>query len=411
MLAGPIARYSISVGSKVSQTSVAGIMAQNLPTIDLALARWNSTKQRLESAGVPLTELLDFLPDVQLEWQYRADEWNSSWEMSCEYTPQTEIPVTVSNSSADWWDQIVDVRAAYPSDLQQRPLPLEEHPTLRTFSHGTGKWDDCLMFVLLYPRLRARENDENSLRLVFLAYILHGIPSGNREGGLSFSEGSADNATFTRADCRLKREPDQEQDGALVTQPWTTMPGSIPAALSNFYDAAFQEQAIAKEPTYLPSGPELARFYQTYMITKDTQFTNVVATRTISVRQPRVQVALVALVITIVFAVTIAGLLTYALFMYPVRKGIFVPRTKVDWVMEAVREGSAREPSDERMRSSRIQLGADLSDLKYGYVFGPTGNQYVGLRLWEHSEDIPVSPSAKVTPRCVDMPLTSLDQD
>lgn len=64
------------------------------------------------------------------------------------------------------------------------------------------------MFVLIYPRPEARETDENTMRIVFLAYLLHNIPSG---GGpdFSFADGSAENATFTRADCYARRGPVQ----------------------------------------------------------------------------------------------------------------------------------------------------------------------------------------------------------
>lgn len=123
------------------------------------------------------------------------------------------------------------------------------------------------------------------------------------------------------------------------------------------------------------------RFFQTYMIPKDPQYSHIVATRPLSVRRPRVQVTLVASVITIVFVVIMAGLLAGAFALYPVRSDIFVPRTKFDWVREAVREGSTRGHTDERMHSSRRELGADMSTLAYGDVVGPTGRQYVGLRL------------------------------
>lgn len=60
--AGPIARFSVGSGFVIKDMQVPGTMATvDHNNIQSALVKWNLTINRLNAAGFPYTELLDFL--------------------------------------------------------------------------------------------------------------------------------------------------------------------------------------------------------------------------------------------------------------------------------------------------------------------------------------------------------------
>ncbi|KAG7406232.1 hypothetical protein Forpe1208_v014439 [Fusarium oxysporum f. sp. rapae] len=347
------------------------------------MVKWNLTINRLNTAGFPYTELLDFLPDTSVDWQYDASQWNSSWKMSCEYIPLTELPIRAEwVTSTNILDQIPDIRSAFPSGAQEASsIPLREVAEPGGF-FADQAYQDLLLFVLLSSSpstnrsdtLRIYANNE-TMRITFLAFHLHNIPRGNDK--FYFGIGPAEYSAYTRADCSIRRG--RVLDPTHVTFLWTNDTQSIVKAFSDFHQANLVEQSIANKPIYHPTGLDLIRFFQAYMITKDTQFQHPV-TRIISERQPHVRIALVTLSFFITYVIVLTMLLIWAFIMYPVEQGVFVPRTKVEWVMETVREVSARDISVANMDASRGQLCADMSNSNYGDFASPIG-RHVGLRV------------------------------
>ncbi|KAH7174167.1 uncharacterized protein B0J16DRAFT_323634 [Fusarium flagelliforme] len=354
--AGPIARYTIGYGFVIRDTKVPVAMA----TIDhtdmrSALVQWNSTINRLHDAGFPYTELLDFLPDTGVDWQYKSSQWNSSWTMSCEYTPLTEHPVKAKGIiSKIVLDEIPDVRSAYPSDIQEKLSTYQEVFEVAGYHATRELYKDILLFVLLSTAsdaVRVQTNNE-TMRMTFLAFHLHNIPRGIVEGHF-FGIGPAEYSAYTRADCVIRQG--RVLDPNHIAYLWTENTYSIARAYSDFYQASVVDQSINSKSIYHPTGRDLIRFFQAYMITKDTQYQHVVS-RTISVRQRRIRIALIALLILIIYVIVLVMLLAWAFIWYPIQKGIFVPRTKVDWVMEVVREVSARDISVAKVEASREQF-------------------------------------------------------
>ncbi|CAG7565983.1 unnamed protein product [Fusarium equiseti] len=341
--AGPIARYTIGYGFVIRDTKVPVAMATiDHTNIMSALVQWNSTINRLNDAGFPYTELLDFLPENGVDWQYRSSEWNSSWKMSCKYTPLTEFPV-----KAEWvipetvLDEIPDVRLAYPSDIQEKLSTYREVSGQAGFFANRTVYQDLLVFVLLStgsdPVLVQTNNE--TMRMTFLAFHFHNIPRSNVRGRY-FGIGAAEYSAYTQADCVIRQG--RVLDPKHVAYLWTEDTFSIAVAFGDFYRANIVDQSINNKAIYHPTGQDLVRFFQAYMITKDTQYQHLVS-RTITVRQRRIKVALIALLILVIYIIVLVMLLAWAFICCPIQKGIFVPRTKVDWVMEAVREISARD--------------------------------------------------------------------
>jgi hypothetical protein len=384
ILAGPIARYSTGSTHVVGKTDVLGLMATNdHRSISSAMVKWNMTVNRLTSANFPQTQLLDFLPDIQTDWQYDSTEWNSSWAMSCEYTPLTPISVYATGNITDnFIDEIPGIRNAYPEGVSKKLEPIRVSHSYKGFFANSKVYKDLLMFTVMsdspstssLDTARTRYNNE-TMRIVLIAFHFHNMPQSASDDAY-FGVGPVETSAYTRAECTLSRN--SVQDAGHIAYPWTNDTSAIATAFSSFHQANMVEQSIADAAIYHPTGTDLVRFYQAYIVTKDTQYKHVV-NREISVLQPRVEIAAIALVAFLLYAVILIVLLVWSFAVYHVPKGLFVPRTKFEWVMEAVRETVAHKTDWSKFEASEEELRKDLNDSTYGTVSSVAGWQHVGI--------------------------------
>lgn len=141
LVSGPIAGYSTRRGTAVRSGVVPGFLASRQHNgIGYAVVEWNLTYARLDEAGYPLDQLIDYLPDNPVEWKFDASEWNSSWNMDCQKTPQTtiqleaigncsnlraEVPGLAQAFSYDQWESYsMSWEGFYDSQTSQRRAPL-----------------------------------------------------------------------------------------------------------------------------------------------------------------------------------------------------------------------------------------------------------------------------------------------
>lgn len=97
MLAGPISRYSTKVGQTVQTKSVQGRLASRSLSCDVNdNVRWRKVFASLENANFPFDQLLDFLPETELNWVYAKNDWNSTYSTECTFTPQTNITLNAT---------------------------------------------------------------------------------------------------------------------------------------------------------------------------------------------------------------------------------------------------------------------------------------------------------------------------
>ena len=353
ILSGPIARWSTRVDLQVVEVSVPGWLATtNHNGVGGALVLWNTTIESLKAANFPLNQLLDFLPDNQVNWVYRESEWNLTWSTSCTWTDETMLPniTTTGNYSGAFLAEIPGLRAVFP------PGRLED-PYLRhvgAFSNyeDDNYYKDYMAFITSQPNASSVHDQDQQgftnsqpLNFTLAAFHLHNVTRPPNET-YYFGIGPVERVSYTMADCLIERSPGaaSSPDGEeawedFIAFPWSRTPEYISYAISNFYEAGFISQSFTGSQIYHPSGPDLFRFYQAYTVAKDTQY-RVPVSRKLSVASPSVDLSVPALAILCAAVCALAGTAMWSLLRIRVPDGVWVPRTKLEWIMNGVREGS-----------------------------------------------------------------------
>lgn len=444
ILAGPIARYSTRPGTEVVDTTVQGWLAtSNHNAMIGALVPWNSTIERLDAAQFPLDQLLDYLPSNEVDWVYREKEWNSSWSMACEFTGSTPIRnLETTGNYTNFWTEVPQIRDVFPQKYVNRS-------DYDAFVKSTSNYEDpyyykdFLAFVVVQndPGVYATHDGNNTndapLDIVMASFLLHNVTQPRNSScsscGIpcSFGIGPVGYASYTMASCHIERRPEHDyvpQPGVPydavedpnIAFPWTQDPRYMVQGMSSFFSAAMTMQSFTSQPVYHPTGTDMARFYQAYIIAKDTQYQHSVS-RTLSVITPSVELSIPALV---VLSAIFGSLLTLTLWLswrewlsrlgdalqridgnrptpsfigrlaavvaYPLpqrRYGPWIPRTKLEWIMEGVREVGGREVDSALLFEHAHQMPPVRSSYIYSYGGQQAGRVKVGavggtLRSW-----------------------------
>jgi hypothetical protein len=397
VLAGPIARYITRTGTVIGQIEISGTLATSdnnggrQDGYSAAQVKWNSTMERLMRADFPPNQLLDFLPDSKVDWTYVPDEWNSTWKITCSYTPQTPFKVVGTNRfTGDVIDEIPAARNILPEDIRIGLV----NKTMRSVALPSGfyadpdTFKDLLMFWLagtqpiidtsLPHNVRRMDGNNGTMRLSIFAIHFRNIPRGGGEA--FFGAGPADSAVFTQADCAISRShPEKPVDEDHIAFMWTNNTDKIVTAYADYYQALITEQSIAETKLHHPSGQELVRFLQTYFITKDTQLNHLVR-RPLSVKRTTVEIAALAVFAFGVYAVILLAALISALFFYQIQDNEFIARTKVEWIMQCVREASGRDLDAGKFKSSKSELKMDVRQAQYGPMRNDSGELHIGIK-------------------------------
>jgi hypothetical protein len=110
MFSGPIAKVSLRSCRTIQKSDLevrqtvkgsggdANLLAANV--------FWNDTITSLDSAGFPKNQLLDYLPPFTAPWTYIAHEWNPTWSMTCEYTPETDLHNVTGSGNYTLYDPV-----------------------------------------------------------------------------------------------------------------------------------------------------------------------------------------------------------------------------------------------------------------------------------------------------------------
>ncbi|KAH9214252.1 hypothetical protein DL95DRAFT_462241 [Leptodontidium sp. 2 PMI_412] len=340
-----------------------------------ALVRWNQNIESLKSSNFPTNQPLDFLPDNQVEWQYEAKSRTpvglshahghhrhlSNWK-------QREIRPAISSTRCQAW---------CPYSLQRLWKP--DTPFGRTGEAQLAIDEDTGLLRNYQP-----------LHLILGAVHLHNVP--RAENTLTnFEVGPIESASYSTANCNITRAKGRTNDDLdldVVQQiafPWTLDAGSTVSAFTDFHQAGTAEQSFNGEPIYLPSGEEMFRFYQAYMISKDTQYKQTV-TRSISVKVPSVELSVVALALILLYVVVMAVVLLWAGLIMRVSKGMWVPRTKVEWMMQGIREVGGREVDAGLWEVGWDGLGRGLRGAVLGKGAGAMGGTSMNIQLGQDVE-------------------------
>src|SRR3954465_10210926 len=79
--------------------------------------------ERFNSAGLPLNQLVDFLPDNRIDWKYSEVEWNNSWSASCQWTERTAINLYMTGNTSNTgslFDELQGLRPIFPDKILQK---------------------------------------------------------------------------------------------------------------------------------------------------------------------------------------------------------------------------------------------------------------------------------------------------
>lgn len=417
VLAGPFARWSTRFGHVLTDTDIGGYMATtNHSGIGSALVLWNETIESLNAAGFPHDQLLDWLPDPSKDWRYEASQWNSTWSIDCSYIPRTSFEaIATGNESGFLIDEIPALLDAFPDDVVDQWASLRRSATWRGYFQD-GMNQDLLMFYLVETNpstnaddtVRVFKNNE-TLRINLVAYHIHNIPDSAAGSGTDFGVGTAESAAYTAIDCHIKRA--REASDFHYAYPWTNDTASFIDAISMFYEAGLAQQSIQRTEVYHPSPEDLVRFYQTYIVSKDTQFRHQ-ATRTIKAMRQSIEIAWPTVVLLGLYILTLTALICWIMLVNVLQfllkhhaqgeikagqqpqpqHGIFpnisnVPRTKLDWLLQGIRESAGRDHD----RTFFAKSARAMEDDARAAIFGPTsdlhGNVHVGIGI---KSDIPL---------------------
>ncbi|KAM7219601.1 hypothetical protein V8F06_004982 [Rhypophila decipiens] len=375
IVSGPIARYSTSSGTAIRLLPVNGSMAtSNFHSMNSAQVKWNNTIERLNAANFPLDQLLDFWPRFDAPWKFNPSQWNSTWTVNCTFTPgpQSITLVAVKNYTEPILDEIPGMASVFPAEM------LTPGHTITSSMSGAweqgddpnsneGIWKDMLYFVFIQSNPNTAYSDEPDpgttgrqlnylpFNIYFAVFHLHGAPSTVTETrSFDIGIGPIAQSRYTMADCQLYRLPSRTPDKLdedtdwHVAFPWSADPLALPSAFAEYYRAEIMDASFTGREVHLPSGEEVVRLYQAYLVSKDTEYHETVS-RELDVEVRTVRLSVVALVLFLGFALLLAvGLGWSVCFKLLVGAGTRrkrgtevvlleeVPKTKVDWTMRVV---------------------------------------------------------------------------
>ncbi len=384
ILSGPIARFTTQPGLEIRQANVSGwLPTTTVLAVPGMVVQWTTTMERLDSAGFPHDQLLDFFPDVGTDWKYRASEWNSSWSASCQWTDQTVIQLNATgNSTDDILDQFPTFRGVFPPEYFTPAYNRSLHWSCR---YTRGKVYDAQLFLLFqsfhpgasYTRDNSTGHYRNDMpfNLSIAALNLHNAPAAHDsyvdDSAQILTPGPVEKASYTIATCALKRTDDSTEVAANsnIAFPWAPfITSSVTRGLIDFYKPKLMEQSHAGGGVPLPSGRDLFRFYQTYLVRKDTAFKHVVW-RKLSVDTPTVEVVVAVLVVFLMYTVFLCAGVFWLVVVWRLPGHILIPRSKIEWMIQGVKEAGRQEADPSFLDNSRSR-SEDLIGAFYGQTSG-----------------------------------------
>jgi hypothetical protein len=346
IFSGPIAKYSTKRSHVIGQIEVTGWLAvRYFGSMGYANVQWNQIQTSLDRANFPTDQLLDFLPDTSVNWIYRAEEWsNSTWSMACNSTPSTPISLT-------------DTGNCNATRLSHAEIPGMSEVMPKVYDSYDERWNGfrvnstLLQDVLMIAYGEAFLNYDNTTNTTYAmsnsiaSLNLHDVPNqADPNSTCYFAAGKIGAASYTRVDCDLTRRQHVQisEDTAFPDCGGVV---DLASAYIHYHQARFNQESILRVPITTITPEDMKRFYQVYMIAKDTEFRNQV-TRKLSVVLPNVALSTVFLALALLIALLIAaGISRYGLFVLKHRKAsLLAPEGKLDWILQSVK-GDGLNPS------------------------------------------------------------------
>ena len=204
ILSGPIARFSTRQHLIISKQDVPGLLAtRNFNGMSYANVEWNLTYTRLDDAGFPKDQLLDFLADNSHDWVFEPAEWNNSWSLECNQIPETPVKLYDSGNCSSLRSEIPNLNRifnvskwdSYTRSWDGFYSSQDTNKDILLFIHGVkeGDYDET--------------TDTNRSMSILLASIqMHDVPRNqNSTDDCSFRQGDIGKSSYTKIECELRR--------------------------------------------------------------------------------------------------------------------------------------------------------------------------------------------------------------
>ena len=367
ILAGPISRYSTRRGQVPRKDSVGGLMASTADSCQwYATAAIDTTIKKLDRASFPTDQLLDFLPDEEQDWVFVPSEWNSTYSTDCVYTELTPINLTTTGNftydnggQTEIMNELPQLWDIFGPEYKANWLSIDWN--LDGITNDTARlWTESILFVSATIQPDGPSNLTTSMRIAMVALHLRNAPEANFTDDKSgnFAAGVVPESSYTKVECGIQPSKAAHLSVHQTYEElyWRAFPDVFseanPSCLSVQMTAYYLNSALKPSSksangwdVKLPTGEEMLRFYQAYLIVKDTYYRSP-NTRVISVRHLTVDISAVFVTIMSLAAFVIgSGAVLYARFSLrnPLRRGT-VPQTKLDWVLQAVQEADLSDP-------------------------------------------------------------------
>ena len=358
MLSGPIAKVSLRSGHtirpreiQVLQTTKGGGYFGNLIYANVL---WNNTIQSLDRAGFPTNQLLDYLPASTEPWTYAVNEWDPTWTMDCNNTPETVIKNLTGSGN---YSVHLDPLRAFPA-YRDTFDPSWFNTSKYRIDNNFGSWEDwdaadpirhLLIFLLIQsdPEVDNRMYTNNETLQISIS-VLHAqdfqaihsdIAS---SGGAWMPIGPVANASYARTECNITRKA-EVADEDMIPWVWTNDTYSITEGYMDYWEYLLEDRAGRNLPVPMPSADDLFRFYQAYMATTNTNH-SFSSRRTVSIWLQTVELSVIFLVIVIIlFILTFWNAGRYFIFMWRHKSKIdemYVPDGKMGWMIHAAKSSA-----------------------------------------------------------------------
>ena len=371
ILSGPIAKFATRGGSAILKAKLDGLLATNrydCMSVS-AIVPWNITEVSLNQAGFPEDQLLDFLPDPNQHWVYKPDEWNSTYALSCgktQLTPLYDLYVATNYSAnVTIFEQIPGLWDVIPTQIQDPNFAwaYAEYGN-EVWNSYAAEFKDQELFIVYSNWPDYNEIVMKKMSISIAAVHLHQVPKDVTDN--HWRMGPIQQSSFTRAYCNISQV--RATDGIYAAQPNHNKDQTVcfTQALQEYYSYNWTLGNSSESPR-IPNPDELIRFYQTYAIVKDTFHPDPV-TRLMSVQLSTVELSTPFLAILILLAILIIlGLVKYIhssmLHAKDRRIAFSIPKSKLDWTFQAIREAQ-RSGSRTTTRDSSISLTTLTADLE-----------------------------------------------
>lgn len=390
LLSALLARYSTRAPLLPMPRQVSGFLAErNLQSGSVGIVA-NQTLSALRRANFPPNQLLDFLPDPEVEWEYQLDQWtNSSWSMDCTHIELNEVPhANVQDCSGNVLDEIPYLNHLF-SDWPETGWLMATAGS--GFENSPTVWEDYNLFLHATWGINSCDNETMSTGYGYLCpmkeinvktFWIH-LKDVGRHGGdadCRLRRSHASLLRYTGMSCKLVRNTTE-----LPSQDKFMSPGAIHDIAGAAPDAAYvQSIALAYHDQYTPRliresiedlpitvipGEELTQYYQAALLTKDTLLSSQHKTsRIINVYTPITQVSLICLILCCfgTFVVSL-GLIHYYLFVFRYRGSLHdVPQSKLDWMVKNLKLENEQKEREKDMKQAYLmspgsKIGTEFS--------------------------------------------------